>query len=529
MVADSAVRRQAEGELEMIGSVDYRDSVRTLVADTVVYFEAEDRIVAEGRVRLTRRASGSTLEGPRVEFVRSPGGEVRRTVATGRPTMTLRREGAADTVPPVVVDADRIVMRGEEETRTRGDVRIRRPGMTARADSALFRMEEEVGELYGSPEVTGETWRLTGRTIRTRFEEGDLREVTAMEEAHARGEDFDLFADRIRARTAGEQIERLWASGEGRSVAYAPPHRLSADSLAFRFTAGEIDEMDAVRSAEAVQVGDGIPEEPLAPVALDVGDRSWVAADTLELLFRARGARDSAPPSGPDDSGADTLAAPDTLAPGDGDAPTSEGRAPAGDTAAVSLLAPTSADTALAGVYPSEPLVGEDAGDGPAADDEASRDGGREVETMRALGNARAYHVLEPDAPGERPSRHYQRGHAIVIRFEDGEARRIEGESAIGLHLDPSSQGPSGGAGEAGGAQPADTAGTGPGQGPGAPPDSAPPRDTVPADPPPPERVPPDTASVDAARRDTLSPTPPADSTRRGTPPADGTPPGAAP
>lgn len=475
MVADSAVRYEQQARLEMIGSVDYRDSVRTLLSDRVTYHERDDRIVARGDVRLTRRATGSTLEGPEMEFLRVSRGEARRTVATGRPLMTLRRDTAsADTARPVRVRGDRIVLLGEDTVRAQGDVVVRRPDMEARSDSAVFRLEEEVGELHGSPEVVGRTWRLTGRTIRTRFEDGELREVVAEEEGHASGEDFELFASRIRARVAGRRIDRLWAYGEGRPVAFSPPYRLSADSLAFAFAGGEIDEVRALRDADAVEVGEEPPDDLRADVALTAGDRSWVTADTITLAFASPVAPgDSLPP--PVGERARTPGRADSARPPGPAAP---------DSARAGALAPVDSLVDVSGAAP--PGSPEDSarggeGDAPEPPGAAGRgrDGeGRQIETLRAVGQARAYHLLEPDEPGGRPARHYQRGREIVIHFEAGEAARLEGRNAVGVHLDPTD-----------GAAPA----PGPDRRPPAPADSVP-ADTTPA-------APPDTVSPTAETR----------------------------
>lgn len=385
MYADSAVKYDREQRLKAVGSVDYRDSLRTLTADTLTYHEDEDRLVAEGDAVLQRRDRAAALAGPRIEFRRLASESERRTVATGRPRLTVRSgPSAGDTAGSTEIDADRIVLAGREEVRTRGDVVIRRPDVTARADSAFFLLDAGRGRLYGSPEVAGRSFTLTGRTIETGFADGELDAVEARDSARATGEGFELLADTIRARLAERRIERLWAHGASRSVALAPPYRLSADSLAFRFRRGSLDTLRALREAEAVEVGDERPDRPRAPMPLAVGERSWLAADTLILSF----ARDAAGGSEEEGTG------------GDGGGPG------------------TPADTA-----------------GAAAD------GGEErtrVRRVRALGSARAYRVMEPRESGDDgPSLHYQRGRVIVIDFEGGEAVRVRGEQAIGVHLDP--------------------------------------------------------------------------------------------
>lgn len=428
MVADSAVRYEEDRRLEMIGAVDYRDSVRTLLADRVVYYQRDDRIEARGNVRLTRRATGSTLEGPEVDFLRVESDRERRTVATDRPLLTLRRDTAStDSSPPVLVEGDSVVLSGEETARARGNVEIRRPDMEARADSAVFRTEEERGRLYGSPKVTGSTWSLTGRTLRTRFEDGDLREVLAEDEGHASGDDFDLFAPRIRARTADRQIDKLWAYGDERPVAYSPPYRLAADSLEFLFGEGEIDEVRAVDDASAVEVGDRIPEDPRSEDPRAADDRSWVTADTIVLAFaRASAARGGSPDGDLQD---DSL--PEAL-PG--------GPPSASDSTYVTVLTPADSLVDVSAPRPDD-VDGEATPDSTReGGEEAAESDDREIRTLRATSRARAYYLLEPDEPGGRPAKHYQIGREIVVHFEEGDAVLLEGKDAVGVHLDPTDE-----------------------------------------------------------------------------------------
>lgn len=433
MTADSAVSYGGEQRVRMIGSVRYRDSVRTLTADTLTYFQAEDRVLAVTDVVLVRRASGSRLTGPRVEFLRVRSPEARRTVATGRARLTVfpdsgpadtaaadpapadtaaRERAAGDTtaaaargtaagevpadttgISPVVVDADRIVMVGEREVRTWGDVRIRRPRVDARADSAFFRLEEGRGRLMGAPAVEGEDFTLTGDTILTGFRPGGLEAVESVGDARATGDDFDLYARRIRARLEDDELQRLWAYGEGRSVAVSAPYRLAADSLDTAFAAGEMDTLYAVGSARAVEI-EGAPEgDPRAPVTLAAGERSWITGDTL--IFRFAPSEEGA--------AADTAAAADEVA---------------------------AADT----VVGEEEAAAEDE-DGEAEAAAAGRE--TRLQRVRAAGEARAYHVLEPREAGARPPRDYQLARVIEIFFEDGEVARVVGQRAVGVHLDP--------------------------------------------------------------------------------------------
>jgi len=470
MYADSAVKYDRERRLKAIGSIDYRDSVRTLTADTLTYYEAQDRLVAEGDAVLRRRDRGSTLAGPRIEFLRAASGVERRTVATGRPHLTVRPAPAdGDSAPPTGLDADRIVLVGRDEVRSWGDVRIERPDVTASADSAFFFLEEGEGRLFGAPEVRGESFTLTGRTILTGFEEGELREVVARDSARASGEGFELYASLIRARLADRAIERLWAHGEGRSAALAPPYRLEADSLAFRFRGGRLDTLRALVRAEAVEVGDSLPGDPHRSLPLEVGDRGWLAADTLVMAF----------------GGDSADAAPDTAA-------------GAGGPQAPAAPVDTGGVPSEAGGAPTE---GEGRGEpAPTPGEDDTR-----LRRVHALGSARAYRVLRPeDGSSGPPSRHYQRGREIVVEFREGQAVRVRGEWAIGVHLDPmaGAEAPDGAVAGPNGGAAGDTAAVPPDTGAAVPDDSAAGGDTAPADtadrpaPPPPDSVPADATAA---------------------------------
>lgn len=394
MEADSAVKYDLDARLEMIGSVDYRDSIRTLTSRELEYFQQEDRIVARGDVFLTRLASESTLEAPRVEFFRAMGPGPQRTLASGRAHMVFH----TDTVPPrdgppVVVDADEAEFLGEREVRAWGDVQITRPDLEATADSAVFLREEGTGELFGSPEARSEGFTLAGDRLRTLFDEGEIDRVEAVGDARATGEGFELFAPRIVARIAEEEVEEMWAFGEGRVAALSETYRLGGDSIRFAFVDGAIDSLQSVGGATALQVGDDPPDDPRAEPVLDVeGSRSWVTGDTVTLSFEPAD-DEGPPPAGPPDSAAT-----------DGD---------------------TTSDSA-----------------GTTAPDAAADTSTRaRLRSMRAIGSARAYYVVSSDSAGTSGlaggARDYMLGSEIVVHFRDGEVDRVEGTQAIGIHLDP--------------------------------------------------------------------------------------------
>lgn len=284
MTGDSAVHLEHLAEALMVGSVRYRDTTRVLDADRVTYYGFQDRVVAEGDVRLQRLANGATLEAPRVEFLRTP---LRgsRTVATGRPHMTIPTGGPDS--EPFEVDSDVAEFEGEERAFARGNVVLARSDLDATADSARFDAAG-LGVLYGRPVVRGEGFTLTGDSVHAGFGDDELREVRAFGDAAASGEDFDLQSDLVTAVISGGEVERLWAYGEGRSVAASGAFQLAGDSLEFAFTAGVLDSIAAVGEATSVETVPHVPGTPLieADLSLEPGS-NWLTGSTIRAFFAA--------------------------------------------------------------------------------------------------------------------------------------------------------------------------------------------------------------------------------------------------
>lgn len=297
MTGDSAVHLEHLAQARMIGSVRYRDTTRVLDAERVTYYGLSDRVVAETDVRLERLQSGATLEAPRVEFYRTPQ-QGNRTVATGRPRMTLPTGGPAS--EPFVVDADATEFVGEEQALARGNVEIRRSDLDATADSARFD-SSGTGVLYGRPVVSGESFRLTGDSVLARFVNDELREVRAYGAASASGRDFELQSEQVTAAVAGGEVERLWAYGQGRSIAASGTFQLAGDSLDFAFTAGALDSIGAVGRATSVETEPHVPGAPLeeAPLGLELGE-NWLTGDTIRAYFTVAATAALAPEERPD-------------------------------------------------------------------------------------------------------------------------------------------------------------------------------------------------------------------------------------
>ncbi len=294
MTGDSAVHLEHVAEALMVGSVRYRDTTRVLDADRVTYYAIVDRVVAEGDVRLERLKSGAALEGPRVEFLRTPF-RGSRTVASGRPHMTLPTGGPGS--EPFLVDSDVAEFQGEERAFARGNVEIHRSDLDATADSVRFD-SGGLGVLYGRPVIRGEGFELTGDSVLVGFAEDELHDVRAFGDATATGQDFALQSDIVRAEIGGGEVERLWAFGDGRSIAVSGTFQLAGDSIEFALTAGRLDSIASVGQAASVETAPHVDGSALVEVerGLEPGS-NWLTGDTIRAFFTHAPGDSLLPPS----------------------------------------------------------------------------------------------------------------------------------------------------------------------------------------------------------------------------------------
>lgn len=440
MTADSAVQYPGQ-RVEMVGAVHYRDSIRTLDARRLTYFQLSDLVEARDSVRLVRRATGSTLRAPSVDLYRAGSGEIRQTVATGGSRMVVYppSDSPAAESKPFHVTSDTAIILEEEVTLARGNVVVTREEVRGTGAFGRFDTGEGSGMLTGDPVLTGEDFRLTGDTTRIGTEEDELREVRADGSGHLVSGGMDVRAPRIRVAIRQDQVRTLWAYGGG-ARSRSASRLMLGDSLHFAFADGRPDSTTAVGDAAAVELA---PGDTLA----------------MEQLLAERSVD---PTAGPDSAAiaaeGDTAGIPesDTTA-----------RAVEPDTAAgpASELFGTGRDW-IRGDTVRAYFTRTDA-QGPAGPeapgDTASRESDVTLRELRAIGTARSYYRVNRDTARDRRGRSYLRGAEITIVFRDGEPHRVRGTTAIGVYLEPAAPGQAGA------------------PGPLAPPDTGSvPRDTVP-------------------------------------------------
>jgi len=286
--SDSAQFNEATGVLLLIGGVHYTEPQVDITAQRMTYYRGEDRLNAAGDV-VARMNNGSVMRAPEADYYRAVVGRpVARTVATGRPQLSLVDPEAAAAAEPVIVLADRIVLVGDSVVYASRKVEITRTSVRANSDSAFVDTEREFVRLMLAPVVTGQGERpftLRGGVIDLFSRERQLERVLATPSGHVVSGDLELLADSIDLRLVGEQLQAAYAWGPGRARATSPERDITADSIYALTPNQRLREMHAVGDAFANSIPD--------TAAVTSSERDWISGDTLVARFDSAAAGDT--------------------------------------------------------------------------------------------------------------------------------------------------------------------------------------------------------------------------------------------
>ena len=173
MKSDSVAAYGGASVVQFIGNVHYKDSTVTMDADNGTYYKAGERWEARGKVHTVNLSTGSTMDGPSLDYLRAVKG-VRDTVETysiGRPVIHyIPKDSTGGKAEPYVIVGDRIRQKGENQVWAGGKVTIDRSDLTARGDSLWLRTGKDgTGSMIGGqPTLRGfgkDTFDLTGKRI----------------------------------------------------------------------------------------------------------------------------------------------------------------------------------------------------------------------------------------------------------------------------------------------------------------------------------------------------------------------------
>lgn len=287
--SDSAQFNQESGVLLLIGNVHYSEPQITITAQRMTYFRGEDRLNAEGNVVATM-SSGSMMNAPAADYYRAVVGRpVSRTVATGRPQLSLVEPGEGGAaVEPVLVLADQIVLVGDSLAYASRRVDITRTSVKANSDSAFVDSEREFVRLMLSPVVIGRGERpftMRGGVIDLFSRERKLERVLATPSGHVLSGDLELLADSIDLRLVNEQLQEAYAWGPGRARATSPDRDITADSIYVSTPNQRLREMHAVGDAFANSIPD--------TATVTSNERDWISGDSIIARFDSAASGDT--------------------------------------------------------------------------------------------------------------------------------------------------------------------------------------------------------------------------------------------
>lgn len=287
--SDSAQYNEATGVLLLIGNVRYTEPQIGITADRMTYFRGEDRLNAEGNVVATM-SSGSVMRAPAADYYRAVVGRpIARTVATGRPQLTLvDPAGGGGAAEPAVVFAERIVLVGDSLVYASRRVEITRGAVRANSDSAFVDSEAEFVRLMLTPVVHGQGERqftLRGGVIDLYSRERKLERVLATPAGHVVSGDLELLADSIDLRLLNDQLQSAYAWGPGRARATSPDRDITADSIYVSMPNQRLREMHAVGEAFANSIPD--------TATVTSSERDWISGDTIVARFDSAAAGDT--------------------------------------------------------------------------------------------------------------------------------------------------------------------------------------------------------------------------------------------
>jgi hypothetical protein len=293
--SDSAEYYSGQQTLYLIGTVSYVEPRVRVNAQRMTYFQAEERLLAEGNVDAVL-PSGTTMRGPLAEYFRDvPGVRPRsRLVAPGRPRFSIVQPNAAGaSTEPTALVADRVVTDGDSLVYASGRVEIDRSDVAARGDSAYLDGGREFARLLRTPSIQGKGERpftLRGEVVDLFSRQRQLERVVASQRAEAVSEDLKLTSDTIDLRVTGGQLDRAYAWGRSRARAISPDRDIVADSLDVQLPNQRVREVRALRGAYAATVAD--------TARFRSTERDWLRGDTIVARF------DSAAAGAPRDSAA---------------------------------------------------------------------------------------------------------------------------------------------------------------------------------------------------------------------------------
>ncbi|MCC6319540.1 MAG: hypothetical protein IT361_17850 [Gemmatimonadaceae bacterium] len=283
ITSDSAESYEQNRLYYLIGRVKYREDRVSLDADRLTYFQADERLLAEGNVVVTMRDS-SSMTGPRAEYWRAVRGvrPASRIHATARPTLRMYETDSLGRRQrePVRLVADNIIGEGETLFVAHGRVELDRADLAARSDSAVLDNVRQYSRLLKEPIVESkgsQPFTLTGKVIDIFGRTRRVDRVLSVDSAKAVNKDLTLTAQTLDLRVNDNKLQRAYAFGPGRAVAVTRDRRIVADSLDVHMPSQRIRELHAIGDAYA----DSDPDS----TKIATKERDWLRGAAIVAHF----------------------------------------------------------------------------------------------------------------------------------------------------------------------------------------------------------------------------------------------------
>ncbi|HEX6575827.1 MAG TPA: LPS export ABC transporter periplasmic protein LptC [Gemmatimonadaceae bacterium] len=291
LIADSAEYYGDQRVLYLIGRVHYTEPRAKVDSDRMTYYQVEDRLRAEGNV-VVRTQTGTTIRGPVMDYYRQTTTRpLARTIATGRPRMSIVQRSNNPNQPPEPVDviSNTLVAEGDNLVYASGAVEVTRPDMLAKSDSAFLDGQREFARLMKTPSVQsrkGTPFTLTGGVIDMYSRNRTIERVVATPSGHVLSRELELAADSVDLRVNNNQLQRVIAWGrKSRATALSPERRILADSIDALMPNQHIREVRAIGSAFANSAPDS--------TRIVSSERDWMRGDSVIAEFDSIPANDT--------------------------------------------------------------------------------------------------------------------------------------------------------------------------------------------------------------------------------------------
>ncbi|MEP6763761.1 MAG: hypothetical protein ABJB66_05575 [Gemmatimonadaceae bacterium] len=251
--ADSAEFYQLNGFVNLFGNVVYEEKGQFKVTSNhATYFTHEGKLYADGNVVAVQLKSGSTFNGPNIEYFRvMPNIRTQsRLYAPNSPIVNMHEnDSTGKPLPPVKLQASTMIDNGDSLLFAWGNVSIVRTDITGKSDSSSFDKITGKARLIRSASIASvskeQPFTLAGDTIDLFSKDQVLQRVLALHYGRARQGDINMSAERLDIRLIDKKIDRAYAFGTGRAKAVTPTENLEADSMDIRMPNQRLQELRA--------------------------------------------------------------------------------------------------------------------------------------------------------------------------------------------------------------------------------------------------------------------------------------------